>query len=53
MKIEEAMKILDEVIPPPTNKMVDYEHLPIAIAWATVKKKMLEAEKKKTQSSRA
>jgi len=37
MKIEEAIKTLDDVIPPPANKMVDLEHLPIAVAWAEVK----------------
>ena len=37
MTIEEAIKKLDENIPEPNNKMVDLEHLPIAIAWKTVK----------------
>ncbi|MGN0805345.1 MAG: hypothetical protein ACI4MS_08180 [Candidatus Coproplasma sp.] len=37
MNISEAIKTLDGVIPSPDNKMVDFEHLPIAIAWETVK----------------
>ena len=37
MKIDEAIKTLDGVIPSSDNKMVDLEHLPIAIAWKTVK----------------
>lgn len=37
MKIDEAIKILDEVIPPPNNKMVDIPHLSIAVAFATIK----------------
>lgn len=37
MNINEAIKTLDGVIPSSDNKMVDFEHLPIAIAWETVK----------------
>lgn len=40
MKVDEAIKILDGVIPPPRNKMVDLEHLSIAQAWETVKKEL-------------
>lgn len=37
MTLDEAVKTLDEVIPHPSNDMVDMEHLSIAIAWKTVK----------------
>lgn len=37
MKIGKAIQTLDEVIPDSDNKMVDLDHLPIAIAWKTVK----------------
>ena len=37
MTLNEAIKTLDEVIPPPQNKMVDMAHLNIAIAWQTIK----------------
>ena len=40
MKLEEAIKILDEVIPHPLNKMVDGEHLAIAVAWLRVKEEL-------------
>lgn len=40
MNISDAIKTLDEVIPEPENKMVDYEHLSIAIAWKTVKEEL-------------
>ena len=40
MKIEEAISILDAVIPPPNHRTVDYDHLNIAIAWATIRDKL-------------
>lgn len=40
MELKEAREVLDGVIPPPNNKMVDLEHLNIAIAWATVKSEL-------------
>ena len=40
MNISEAIKTLDEVIPDPNNKMVDLDHLSIAIAWKTVKEEL-------------
>ena len=44
MNKEEAIRILDEVIPPPENRMVDLAHLRIAQAWACIKE-ALEAER--------
>ena len=38
MTKEEAIKILDEVIPPPNHPTVDYEHFRITVAWETIKK---------------
>ena len=37
-----AIKTLDAVIPPPGNKMVDLEHLPIAQAWKTIREQLLQ-----------
>lgn len=37
MMLENAIKTLDEVIPPHTHRTVDREHLPIALAWEAVK----------------
>jgi len=37
MTLIEAARILDEVIPPPHNKMVDGEHFNIAVAWKEIK----------------
>ena len=45
MTLQEAIKTLDEVIPHPNNKMVDLEHLPIAIAWQTIKENIKKAAK--------
>lgn len=45
MTIQEAINKLDENIPEPNNKMVDLEHLPIAIAWKTVKEELAQARK--------
>lgn len=42
-KVQEAIKTLDEVIPAPCDKMVDAEHLKIALAWRTVKECAAEA----------
>ena len=36
-----AIKMLDAVIPPPGNKMVDMEHIPIAQAWKTIRDQLL------------
>ena len=38
MTLTEAIYTLDEVIPAPDNKMVDREHLNIALAWREIKK---------------
>lgn len=43
-KTLDAVKILDEVIPPAKNKMVDLEHLPIALAWETIRNHLLPTE---------
>ena len=37
MTLENAIKTLDEVIPPHTHRTVDREHMPIALAWEAVK----------------
>lgn len=37
MTITDAIKTLDDVIPPPDDPMVDLAHLQIAQAWATAK----------------
>jgi len=37
MTLKEAVRVLDENIPPPGNKMVDSEHLSIAVAWRGIK----------------
>lgn len=44
MTLQDAIKTLDEVIPPPQNKMVDNEHLKIAMAWKVIKEKLAEFE---------
>lgn len=44
MTREEAIRILDEVIPPPEHHTVDLDHLPIAQAWLCIKE-MIKAEK--------
>lgn len=43
MTIEEATRILDEVIPPPEHHTVDIDHLLIAQAWLCIKE-TLKAE---------
>lgn len=37
MDVKEARRVLDGVIPPPGNKMVDLAHLEIANAWEVIK----------------
>lgn len=37
MELKKAIEILDGCIPHPSNKMVDREHLDIAIAWSVIK----------------
>ena len=37
MTLENAIKTLDEVIPPHTHRTVDREHMPIVLAWEAVK----------------
>lgn len=37
MTREEAIRILDEVIPPPGHHTVDLDHLQIAQAWLCIK----------------
>jgi len=37
MKLNEAIEMLDAVIPPPNHSTVDLAHLQIAQAWQTVK----------------
>ena len=38
MTLQEAKNTLDSVMPAPGNKMVDSEHLQIAVAWQEIKK---------------
>ncbi len=49
MTLKEAKNTLDEVIPEPENKMVDREHLKIAIAWQEIKKSLLQLEAAKSK----
>ena len=37
---DEAIKILDDVIPPPDHATVDLDHLPIAQAWVVIKNEL-------------
>jgi hypothetical protein len=48
MKLNEAIKTVDGVIPHPSNKMVDLEHTNIAIAWQEIKVSLRKAEQLKT-----
>lgn len=41
MTHREAIEVLDSVIPEPLNKMVDQEHLRIALAWKMLREKLL------------
>ena len=43
MTLREAIDTLDSVIPHPQNRMVDHEHLPIALAWQEVKAVLFDA----------
>lgn len=43
---EEAIKILDDVIPPPNHVTVDLDHLPIAQAWVVIKNELKRKRKK-------
>ena len=49
MKMQDAVKTLDEVIPPPDNKMVDLEHLNIAIAWKEIRELFISGKKHKVE----
>lgn len=40
MTLENAIRTLDEVIPPHTHRTVDREHMPIALAWEAVKNEL-------------
>lgn len=37
MTLENAIKTLDDVIPPHTHNTADREHMPIVLAWEAVK----------------
>lgn len=37
MTLENAIRTLDDVIPPHTHRTVDREHMPIVLAWEAVK----------------
>lgn len=49
MKLKKAIEILDGCIPHPSNKMVDREHLDIAIAWAVIKAELSEKDTDETK----
>ena len=44
MTLQEAKNTLDSVMPAPGNKMVDSEHLQIAVAWQEIKKTLTRLE---------
>jgi DNA-directed RNA polymerase subunit RPC12/RpoP len=44
MTLNDAIRILDETIPLPGNKMVDAAHLNIAVAWQEIKADLSERE---------
>ncbi len=46
MKREEAIKILDGVIPPPNHAAVDLDHFPITQAWVVIKNELKRKRKK-------
>ena len=46
MKLSEAIKILDDTIPPPGNKMYDGDRMDIGIAWKVIKTCLCEPAKK-------
>lgn len=49
MKLQEAIKTLDEVIPPPGNKMVDAAHFNIAAAWKEIRELLTVGKKQKVE----
>ena len=49
MKMQDAVKTLDEVIPPPDNNMVDLAHLNIAIAWKEIRELFISGKKHKVE----
>lgn len=49
MNLKDAIKALDEVIPPPDNKMVDAEHSRIAFAWQAVRDAVLTHKDEESQ----
>lgn len=42
MELKDAIKVLDDVIPPPRHPTVDLEHSQIAYAWQRVKEELKE-----------
>ena len=40
MTLENAIKTLDDVIPPHAHRTVDREHMPIVLAWEAVKNEL-------------
>ena len=40
MTIDEAITALDEVIPPPDDRMVDCQHIRICAAWQELKREL-------------
>lgn len=41
MTLENAIKTLDDVMPPHTHRTVDREHMCIALAWEAVKAELV------------
>lgn len=52
MNEEEAVKILDEVIPPPEHHTVDLDHLRIAQAWAYIKETLTKIRQGEEQEEK-
>lgn len=48
MKLNDAIKTLDDVIPAPDNKMVDGDHKGIAIAWKEIREYLTNLASKPT-----
>ena len=48
MKLNDAIKTLDDVIPAPDNKMVDGDHKEIAIAWKEIREYLTNLASKPT-----
>lgn len=44
MTLKDAIRIMDDNIPPSNNKMVDFEHFPIAVAWETIKRELMKSK---------